>query len=161
MLAIVEQTRLRVSGNTEAKRKSRLGQFLTPARTAQFMASLFTSKNDLDCRLLDAGAGIGSLSSAFLERCVDGDLSFKKIEVTAFELDSLIHKELNNALSSYKSSLPLDYEILGGDFIEQAVNRIQFGADKGFTHAILNPPYKKISSHSAIACYFGRRILKP
>ncbi len=148
MLAIVEQTRLRVSGNTEAKRKSRLGQFLTPARTAQFMASLFTSKNDLDCRLLDAGAGIGSLSSAFLERCVDGDLSFKKIEVTAFELDSLIHKELNNALSSYKSSLPLDYEILGGDFIEQAVNRIQFGADKGFTHAILNPPYKKISSHS-------------
>lgn len=148
MLAIVEQTRLRVSRNTEAKRKSQLGQFLTPARTAQFMASLFTSKDDSDCRLLDAGAGIGSLTSAFLERCIDGDLRFKKMEVTAFELDSLIHKELNNALSGYKSSLPLDYEILGGDFIEQAVNRIQFGAGKGFTHAILNPPYKKISSHS-------------
>lgn len=148
MLAVVEQTRLRVSNNTEAKRKSQLGQFLTPARTACFMAGLFTSKEDLHCRLLDAGAGIGSLSSAFLERCIKGNLKFRKVEVTAFELDSLIHTELNDALSSYKNSLALDYEILGGDFIEQAVNRIQFGSGKRFTHAILNPPYKKISSDS-------------
>lgn len=148
MLAVVEQTRLRVSKNTEAKRKSQLGQFLTPAKTARFMAGLFTSTDVLHCRLLDAGAGIGSLTSAFLERCIEGDFKFRKIEVTAFELDSLIHKELNDALSSYKNSLPLDYEILGGDFIEQAVNKIQFGLGKGFTHAVLNPPYKKISSNS-------------
>ena len=148
MLAVVEQTRLRVSKNTEAKRKSQLGQFLTPARTAQFMASLFTAKDNIDCRLLDAGAGIGSLTSAFLERCIDGDLRFKKVEVTAFELDSLIHKDLNDSLSSYKKRLLIEYEILGGDFIEQAVNKIQFGSGQGFTHAILNPPYKKISSNS-------------
>ena len=148
MLAVVEQTRLRVSKNTGAKHKSQLGQFLTPATTAQFMAGLFTSREALHCRLLDAGAGIGSLTSAFLERCVEGDFKFRKIEVTAFELDSLIHKELNDALTSYKKRLPLDYEILGGDFIEQAVNKIQFGSGKGFTHAILNPPYKKISSDS-------------
>ena len=148
MLAAVEQTRLRVSKNTDAKRKSQLGQFLTPARTAQFMADLFISKDNLDCRLLDAGAGIGSLSSAFLERCVAGELSFRKVEVTAFELDNLIHEELNDSLSSYKNRLQIDYEILGDDFIEQAVNRIQFDFGNGFTHAILNPPYKKISSHS-------------
>jgi adenine-specific DNA-methyltransferase len=148
LLAAVEQTRLKVSKNTEAKRKSQLGQFLTPARTAQFMASLFTSKDGLECRLLDAGAGIGSLSSAFLERCIDGDLRFKNIEVTAFELDTIIHKELNDLLSSYKNRLPIVYEILGDDFIEQAVNRIQFAFGNGFTHAILNPPYKKISSNS-------------
>ena len=112
------------------------------------MAGLFAAQDNPECRLLDAGAGIGSLTSAFLERCVDGELRFKKVEVTAFELDSLIHKELNDALSSYKTSLSLDYEILGGDFIEQAVNRIQFGIGKGFTHAILNPPYKKIGSDS-------------
>ena len=148
MLAVVEQTRLRVSKNTDAKRKSQLGQFLTPARTARFMAGLFTGKDNIDCRLLDAGAGIGSLTSAFLDRCVDGDLRFKNVDVTVFELDSLIHKDLNDALSSYKEILPIDYEILGGDFIEQAVNRIQFGYGRGFTHAILNPPYKKISSSS-------------
>ncbi len=89
MLEAIEQTRLRVSKNTEAKRKSELGQFLTPAKTAHFMAGLFTSKSSLECRLLDAGAGIGSLSSAFLDRCISGELRFKTIEVTAYELDSL------------------------------------------------------------------------
>ncbi len=112
------------------------------------MAALFTSKDNPDCRLLDAGAGIGSLSSAFLERCIGGDLRFTDVEITAFELDSLIHKELNDLLSSYRNRLSIDYEISGGDFIEHAVNRIQFGSDQGFTHAILNPPYKKISSDS-------------
>lgn len=148
MLATVEQVRLKLSKNTDASRKSKLGQFLTPARTARFMANLFTSKNIRDCRLLDAGAGIGSLSSAFLERCIAAELNFKKIEVTAFELDSLIHEALNNSLSSYKNKLPIAYEILGDDFIEGAVNRIQFDFSNGFTHAILNPPYKKISSNS-------------
>jgi adenine-specific DNA-methyltransferase len=107
LLEAVEQTRLRVSKSTEAKRKSQLGQFLTPATTAQFMAGLFTSKSSLECRLLDAGAGIGSLSSAFLERCLGGELRFKAIEVTAYELDSLIHKELNDSLSSYMNRLPM------------------------------------------------------
>ena len=148
MLSSVEQTRLVISRNTEPKRKAQFGQFLTPARTAQFMASLFKSEGSFDCRLLDAGAGIGSLSSAFLERCIDAELSFRKIEITAFELDNLIHEELKRSLSSYANRLPVAYEILGGDFIEQAVNRIKYDCGNRFTHAILNPPYKKINSNS-------------
>ena len=112
------------------------------------MAGLFEAKDSINCRLLDAGAGIGSLSSAFLERCIEGNLKFKNEAVTAFELDSLIHNDLNDSLSSYKNRMPIEYEILGGDFIEQAVNRIQFSTGQRFTHAILNPPYKKISSDS-------------
>ncbi len=42
----------------------------------------------------------------------------------------------------------MKFAIFGGDFIEHAVNMIQFGKDESFTHAILNPPYKKISSTS-------------
>ena len=94
MLSEVEKTRLRVSKSTEAKRKSQLGQFLTPARTAQYMARLFNPTTSGVCRLLDPGAGIGSLSSAFLERCISGDLTFDKVEITAFELDELLHQEL-------------------------------------------------------------------
>ncbi|MEQ1544901.1 hypothetical protein [Methyloglobulus sp.] len=112
MLATVEQTRLKVSKNTEAERKSQLGQFFTPARTAQFMASLFTSKNIDNCRLLDAGAGIGSLSSAFLERCIAAEINFRKIEIAAFELDDFIHNELNNSLSSYKNRLLTGYNLV-------------------------------------------------
>jgi adenine-specific DNA-methyltransferase len=119
------------------------------------MASLFTSKSSVDCFLLDAGAGIGSLASAFLERCIATELSFSKIEVTAFELDSLIHEELNDTLASYTDRLSVVYKILEGDFIEQAVNNINFDRDCGFTHAILNPPYQKINSKS-----LHRRLLR-
>ncbi len=63
LLSAVEQKRLSLSKSTEAARKSQFGQFLTPERTAVFMASLFPEGAG-DCRLLDAGAGIGSLSAA-------------------------------------------------------------------------------------------------
>lgn len=148
MLSVVEQTRLRVSKGTEAKRKSQLGQFFTPATTARFMAALFFPAIARDCRLLDPGAGIGSLTSAFIARCNSGGLNFDKIAITAFELDALLHAELNNTLATYSRKNQLVYEVLGGDFIEEAVNRIQFNYGNNFTHAILNPPYKKINSNS-------------
>lgn len=147
MLSSVEQARLRISKNTEANKKSQLGQFLTPASTAKFMAGLFNPSFSGECRLLDAGAGIGSLSSAFLERCITNDLHFESIRLDAFELDDSLHKELKHTISKYTNQVPLTYKIYGGDFIETAVFRIQFG-QTDFTHAILNPPYKKISSKS-------------
>jgi adenine-specific DNA-methyltransferase len=67
LLSAVEIKRVQLSKTTPQKRKSQFGQFLTPERTATFMASLFPDASGC-CRLLDAGAGIGSLSSAFLER---------------------------------------------------------------------------------------------
>ena len=147
MLSPIEQTRLRVSKHTDAKKKSQFGQYLTPARTAQYMAGFFPPAIEGICRLLDAGAGIGSLSSAFLDRCISGDLRFEKIELVAFEIDDLLHQDLVHSLSKYTNKIPLTYEIVGGDFIETAVTRIQFGQG-GFTHCILNPPYKKINSDS-------------
>ncbi len=146
MLSIVEQTRLRVSVRTEAKKKSRLGQFLTPESTASFMAGLFPASSGA-CRLLDAGAGIGSLSSAFLERCITGDLNFNEIQLKAFEIDGTIHDDLYRSLSYYAQKCNFSFEVFGSDFIEEAVNASQF-KQYDFTHAILNPPYKKFGSHS-------------
>lgn len=148
MISVVEQTRLRVSKNTDAKMKSHLGQFFTPATTAHFMARLFPDSVKGVCRLLDPGAGIGSLSSAFLERWISGSFIFTNVEITAFEFDEILHGELTSTLASYSERLPLAYEIVGGDFVEKSVNKIQFGNDARFSHAILNPPYKKISSDS-------------
>ncbi len=146
MLSVGEQNRLKVSGRTDAKKKSQLGQFLTPANTASFMAGLFPASSG-ECRLLDAGAGIGSLSSAFLDRCTSGNLTFSKIHLKAFEIDDSIHAELLDSLSSHIQKCHLSFEVIGNDFIEEAVNAIQF-KNYDFTHAILNPPYKKISSDS-------------
>ena len=45
-----------------------LGQFFTPPQIASFMASLFQLRGHKQISLLDAGAGVGSLTRAFLEQ---------------------------------------------------------------------------------------------
>ncbi len=93
VLSEIEQARLRLSKDTDAKKKSQLGQFLTPSGTTAFMAGLFPPADGI-CRLLDAGAGIGSLAAAFLERWRSGGLRFQRVELDAFEVDSSLHAEL-------------------------------------------------------------------
>lgn len=148
VLTEIDRIRLRISGETEAKKKSQLGQYLTPSSVAKFMANLFTKNTFPVCRLLDPGAGIGSLTGAFLERFIDGGFDCNSVEVTACEIDSGLREDLLLTLSSYQTRIPFLYEIVPGDFIENAVNWLQFREKGGFTHAIINPPYKKIRTQS-------------
>jgi adenine-specific DNA-methyltransferase len=76
LLSDIEQSRLTISKATDPKKKSRLGQYFHTGINCRFMAELLKSNNE-DCRLLDPGAGIGSLSAAFLDRWVSGSLKFK------------------------------------------------------------------------------------
>ncbi len=131
------------------KRKAELGQFMTPPAIARFMASLFPPDASAVCRLLDPGAGIGNLVSAFLDRWADGRFGFEQVQTTAYEIDGLLFTRLENRLMEYAGRLSLKPQIVIGDFIEEAVNRFQFDRPHGFTHAILNPPYKKINSLSS------------
>lgn len=148
----VEQTRLQLSKKTEASKKSQLGQFFTPEKTAMFMASLFPDSNGI-CRLLDAGAGIGSLSDAFLERWQAGGFHFQRVELDAFEIDDSLHSYLKNTFERHQGRLALSATVRGVDFIHAATEALSgslfSAAAPQYTHAILNPPYKKINSNSA------------
>jgi adenine-specific DNA-methyltransferase len=153
LLSIVEKTRLDLSRNTKAKKKSMLGQFLTSERTATFMAGMFPASEGC-CRLLDPGAGIGSLSAAFLERWrSSGGFRFQQVELDAFELDSTLHLHLTQTLDRYSHSNDFTVNVKGGDFIHAATEALSGGffsqPIESYTHAILNPPYKKIHSGSA------------
>ena len=148
MLAAIDYTRLKVSSGIDLTVKSQLGQFMTPVRTATFMSSLFTEGENLSCRLLDPGAGIGSLSAAFIERWLSGELKFQTMNLTTYELDERMLRELWHTMQLYSDLDNFKSEICPGDFIESAVNIIQFAPGTNFTHAILNPPYKKINSDS-------------
>ena len=141
----VDHLRLSTAEKSTRAHKAKLGQFMTPSLTARFMASLFSERGGA-CRLLDPGAGIGSLSSAFLDRCATSGLKFESISVTAPEIDTSLHPYLNEVLTSFHSSCGLHHQIIGGDFIESAVNDLQFRQGTRFTHAIVNPPYKKINT---------------
>lgn len=147
----VEQARLRLSRDTDAKKKSQFGQFLTPEGTAAFMAGLFPPAEGI-CSLLDAGAGIGSLSAAFLERWRSGDFRFRRVELDAFEIDGSLHAQLAQTLSRYRSDA-FHAKVHGDDFIHAAVDALAGGlfakSLPRYSHAILNPPYKKINSSSA------------
>jgi predicted RNA methylase len=147
LLENVDAVRKEIGRNINQKRKSEMGQFMTPSTVARFMVSLFSSSNLHTVRLLDAGAGIGSLSGAFLDSIAAGDLASQHVEVVAYEIDDKLRNHLSCTLKEYQDKLNLDVSVLSGDFIEDAVNLI-LKREKCFTHAILNPPYKKINSMS-------------
>lgn len=142
----LDPIRLDVSTQLDRKQRSELGQFMTPTSVADFMAGLFPPPANHPIRLLDAGAGIGSLTSAFLERWGHGNGS--GIEVTAFEIEPALRLRLAETLAHYRHALSVEAHSHGADFIEAAVNWLQFEAAPRFTHAILNPPYKKIGAQS-------------
>lgn len=154
MLSAVERKRRHLSKSTEPKKKSQLGQFLTPERTAKYMAGLFPDGMGI-CRLLDAGAGIGSLSAAFLDRWIDGDFHFQRVELDAFEIDHALIGPLSETLERYRRTQGHEFadNIYAEDFIHTAVDALSgtlFSKPlEVYTHAILNPPYKKINSDSA------------
>ena len=140
----VELLRRKLVQSTTDNHKSEMGQFLTPASTAAFMASMFPKHSQEDCRLLDAGAGIGALSCAFLDRWKSGDFCFQNVEATAFEMDPALTGHLQTFLESYDDVIA---HVIADDYIARSA---EHGTSlPKFTHAILNPPYKKIHSKSA------------
>lgn len=147
LLEHADSVRQEVGRHISQEHKSDLGQFMTPATVARFMASLFSASTLSTGRVLDAGAGVGSLSGAFLDRVVRGGFAFRRVEVTAFEIDARLRNHLSRTLANYHGEFTLDATVVAGDFIEEAVQMILNGGPC-FTHAILNPPYKKINSAS-------------
>ena len=111
------------------------------------MAKLFGHSFPGTVRLLDAGAGKGALTEAFIAHwknyCPNGRLS-----AYAHEYDAMLLDELRANLSASNANNAIETTIVEGDFIERAATMIRLERDVRFTHAILNPPYKKINSAS-------------
>lgn len=152
MLATIDQIRKQATQELDQGKRSELGQFMTPISVAKFMSSLF-QKADQPIRLLDAGAGVGSLTAAFLDRALKDWASTKKIDVTAYDVDANLLQYLQQNVGLYNDTLKnagvsSTVTVANMDFIVDGVEKIQSGHPKVFTHAILNPPYKKIHSAS-------------
>lgn len=143
-LDTADSVRREVAPGITQKRKSEFGQFMTPSSVARFMAAMFPPSTLQTCRLLDAGAGVGALSCAFLDRWLGGDFGFEAVEATAYEVDETLRGHLTQHLANYSK---IKAEVIAGDYIQLAT--AEGLKSKGYTHAILNPPYKKINSSSA------------
>jgi adenine-specific DNA-methyltransferase len=148
-------TRIHFSSKLNLRRRSELGQFLTPAPIARFMAGQFRNLSG-HIRVLDPGAGIGALTAAFVEQLSIAPHQVESCFITAYEVEATFLPLLKQCLIECCTALnnvgiKADYCLHEKSFIEAVaeINLPLFTTSAAnFTHAILNPPYKKISNQS-------------
>ena len=103
------------------KRQGELGQFFTPAPVADFMASMFGPLPDA-VRLLDAGAGAGALTAAFVSRLCQKEDEVRAIEATLFERDPFVQDALSKTMQDCRhvcaeAGIRFTFTIHATDFI--------------------------------------------
>lgn len=157
LLGQVDFFRLDASRRLDPSGRAGLGQFLTPPPVARLMAAMFESPR-ASVSLLDAGAGVGSLTAAFVDELGRRESLPREISVTAYEIDPILIEYLNETFELCRTScngLGIKFcgEIVQADFIEAGVNSLGGGlftrGRHNFSCAILNPPYRKLNSDSA------------
>lgn len=129
------------------------GQFMTPSAVAKLLANQF---NDLsgEISILDAGAGVGSLTTALIARSIE-HFTPTRIVSNTWELEPVLVEHLNQSLTLNQTlceQVQFESNVNPIDFIENAVQLIQ-ARQRGeqtatFNKAILNPPYLKIAASS-------------
>jgi adenine-specific DNA-methyltransferase len=137
--------------------RSKFGQFLTSPDVSRLMASLFRCVPRA-IHLLDAGAGVGMLTAAFIERVLQQKSKPERIEITAFEIEPAFKQHLEHVMDKcvavcMQAGIQCSFQIETRDFIGAATavasgpNFFERGLGP-FTHAILNPPYSKLNTGS-------------
>lgn len=148
MTTILDKIRLDISPRLDKATRSRFGQYFTPSTVANFMAERFVKLDAARFKILDPGAGIGSLSIALYERLRRKNCPSSNIEIVAYEIDPDLVAKLEEVFACHFMASETQFTVRDVDFIEDAVTSIRFRKNGGFTHVILNPPYKKISTGS-------------
>ena len=163
ILSCIEKAQRAFSKATSRADRSEIGQFLTPAPIARFMASLF-ERSVPTVRILDPGAGSGSLFAALTEQLISRPDRPESIEVVAYETDPNIVPHLEETIELCRrlcseAGVAFQGTARREDFISAAMAQLHDGlfgvTQDSFTHVILNPPYKKINSQTRT-----RRLLR-
>ncbi len=135
-----------------------LGQFMTRPSIVKMMAGMY-NHFPKDIYLLDPGAGVGSLSAGFISKIAQVSPKPEYINVHAYEVDPTLVKGLRKTLEKCQEfcnfhNIQFQYEIRQEDFIASSIATLSgryslFPVNQpNYNYAILNPPYKKISSSS-------------
>jgi adenine-specific DNA-methyltransferase len=106
--------------------------------------------------LLDPGAGIGSLVSAFVEQLLINSAQIESCLITTYEVEetflSCLEECLIECCNALKNKgIKAEYSLRNESFIESIGETslpLFTKNSHNFTHAIINPPYKKINNQS-------------
>jgi len=147
LLDRVDARRREVQSGLDPATQAQLGQHLTNAPTAAFMAGLFRLSSSGTFRLLDPGAGSGALTAAVVARVLD-EAPGVTVDVTVVEADPAMVPALRETLAECEraaadAGVDFTATVVEGSFIDTA-------ADLGtFDAVIQNPPYGKLAARSA------------
>lgn len=158
----------RYEASTSVDERKRRGQFFTPPGVSTFMVDLF-SIFPKRCKILDPGAGIGTLSAAVCERILRLR-SPRYVDLELFETDPAIIPLLDENMNHCRSALKqaghsMSYTIHEADFIlsnpqgfgQQMLFNIRTQIDE-FDAVVMNPPYFKIAGDSQYARMMDRIV---
>ncbi|MFN4805411.1 MAG: Eco57I restriction-modification methylase domain-containing protein [Akkermansiaceae bacterium] len=165
VLASADSIGWEVCGQKTRLDRSEAGQFFTPAPIAHFLAAWFSEKslNQSAIHVLDPGAGGGVLTAAVVERITDlqanGALPLlEEVTLEAWEMDEAFIPALRKSLSScafalQKIGIQVTVHLQHESYVEGATKVLETGLfgechKPSVTHAILNPPYRKIATRS-------------
>jgi adenine-specific DNA-methyltransferase len=143
-----EQRRVESLASIGTKTRASLGQFFTPGRAADLIASMVMLPETGALRILDPGAGSGSLTAALVARVLR-EAPQLSLEVVALEIDNSVAGVLRDTLvdataTAARVGTEISTSVVIGDFIHIAE---ELGSE--FDVVIMNPPYAKIRAGSA------------
>ena len=150
---VAERLRLATAKSLEVPHRTTLGQFFTPSSVARLIASKLTGCGTQRVRLLDPGAGVGSLTAAAVEHY--SDLGVQELEIVAWEIDAKLHPALQATLKqcvewAAARGLDMRWDLQGGDYIKASAVASGPSAElEQFDAIIMNPPYRKVNSGTA------------
>ena len=145
---------------TSADERKKRGHFGTPPVIAAAMAAMFGAfekSRKKPVRVLDAGAGVGTLSAAICQRILQQKSAFR-LSFELWENDPNLIPLLEQTMTNCQKSLEakghsMEFVIRAADFILENTqkNLFQSGPEPSFDVAILNPPYFKLRKDSVHA----------
>jgi adenine-specific DNA-methyltransferase len=157
LLVQSEQRRQTVIRQLDPEVQSTLGQFFTPHAAADFIASLPVLPSEGTLKILDPGAGTGSLAASLVARIIR-EAPQLKVHLVAVELDIQVSEALSSTLTDIEASaaaagVTVTTQLVQDDFIDPIE---PFAND--FDVVIMNPPYAKLpaaSHHRAVMAKQG------
>ena len=117
------------------------------------MAGMFEGRKGV-VRVIDPGAGVGSLSAAFIGAMCRSSPRPEVIALTVYEIDPVLVARLRVTLdlcrgAAREAGIRVDARVTSADFLEiGAGDLFSMEAAERFDCAILNPPYRKIRTES-------------
>lgn len=153
LTAQAEHLRVEAWAALDPEQRSGRGQFFTPQRAADLVASLPVLSNGRQpLHVLDPGAGSGILSAALVERIVR-EQPGRPVSVTVVDVDPALLPALHRTAAlcqewgdRYGSDVYV--EVQSADFVDVSTGLVGTGVGEGFDLVIMNPPYLKLGSRS-------------